>query len=161
MHRELGKKSGGLLSRAVRVRRPGDAPPFGMTKLEGQRPKEGPIGPRPSRIVFPTSSFLWLAGIRSSDFPQIFCRSGPIGRGVPLRTGRLKVRILPAAPLSERQPVEEPGRGANADAPSPACGASPRRSAIRSTAGSANSRPASFEDACDGAIPSPATNSFS
>ena len=99
MHRELGKKSGGPLSRTVRVRRPGDAPPFGMTKLEGQRPKEGPIGPRPSRIVFPTSSFVWPSGIRSSDFPQIYCRSGPIGRGVPLRTGRLKVRILPAAPF--------------------------------------------------------------
>ena len=63
---------------------------------------------------------------------------------------------LPLLFILERQPAKDPGRGANADAPSPACGASPRRSATPFTAGSANSRPASFEDARDGAIPSPA-----
>src|SRR5260370_1148496 len=32
-----------------------------------------------------------------------FCRVSPISRGVPLRTGRLRVRVLHAAPISKFQ----------------------------------------------------------
>lgn len=45
---------------------------------------------------------------------KLTCRVGPIGRGVPLRTGRLKVRILHMAPISKDE-VRRARGGANDD----------------------------------------------
>lgn len=101
-HRELVQQSSGLLSRKVRARIPGDAP---LGNDEVRRPKAEGIAnlqcPMTGRIrgVFRFRYSFGLRGFGLRFSAKSARRSGPTGRGVPLRTGRLKVRILPVAPL--------------------------------------------------------------